>query len=74
MSPKDDFLDERQRAEDILLGSLGFAEEARIVSVERANIGYRGTGAYTDGERFEFSSEDELGELEEWALSILINK
>jgi hypothetical protein len=74
MSPKDDFLDERQRAEDILLGSLGFAEEAKIVFVERAEVGYRGTGAFTDGERFEFSSEEELGELEEWALSILVKK
>jgi hypothetical protein len=73
MGPKDDFLDERQRAEDILLGSLGFAEEAKILFVERAKVGYRGSGVFADGEHFEFSSEEELVELEEWALSVLTN-
>jgi len=74
MSPKEDFLNERQRAEDILLGALGFAEEARILTVERAQMGYRGKGVFTDGEHFEFSSDEELGELEEWALTILGSK
>ena len=60
------------RAEDILLGSLGFGEEARIVSVERTSVGYKGIGRWADGEEFPFESEDELDELTEWALQILL--
>ena len=72
MNKKDDFLSERVRAEDILLGALGFAEESRIVSIERAGSSYRGIGAYPDGERFQFSGDDELDELQQWALNILL--
>ena len=60
------------RAEDIILGSLGFGEEARIVSVDRAPVGYKGIGRWADGEEFPFESEDELDELTEWALQILL--
>ena len=67
----EDFLDQRIRAEDILLGSLGFGEEARILSVERTATGYKGKGRWSDGTEFEFDSEDELDELQEWALNIL---
>lgn len=67
----EDFLNERTRAEDILLGALGFGEEATIVSVEKTRKGYRGVAKWASGETFEFSSDEELDELEEWALSIL---
>jgi hypothetical protein len=67
-----DDLSPRVRAEDILLGSLGFGEEAQIVSIERTSSGYKGIGTWPDGERFEFESEDDLSELDQWALSVLI--
>jgi hypothetical protein len=66
------FLNEVNRAEDILLGALGFGEDARIVSVELAPDGfYRGVGQFGDGETFEFSSDIEADELERWAIDIL---
>ncbi|MCB9030216.1 MAG: hypothetical protein H6619_04130 [Deltaproteobacteria bacterium] len=68
---KDDFLDERIRAQDILLGALGFGEEASILSLEPTEDGYRGIGAWEDGEQFEFESEESLTDLERWAISIL---
>ena len=69
---KDDFLSERNRAEDIILGSLGFGEEATIVSIALTTEGlYRGTGKWPDGEPFEFESDEQPGELESWALKIL---
>ena len=68
---QDDFLHERVRAEDILLGALGYGEEARIVSIIPSKNGYSGTGCWPDGERFEFSCEGELSELESWALTLL---
>ena len=64
----EDAFSEFQRAEDILLGTLGFAEEARIISVARTESGYAGVGQYSDGEQFEFSSDEGLDELETWAL------
>ena len=67
----DDFLDERKRAEDILLGSLGFGEEAQIVSLTVNGTAYKGTGRWSDGESFEFQSEEELDDLQLWALAIL---
>jgi hypothetical protein len=71
MSIKDDLLDERKRAEDILLGSLGFGEDASILSIQKTKEGYQGKGQWTDGSLFEFESDDELGDLEVWALGIL---
>jgi hypothetical protein len=68
----DDFLSEKIRAEDILLGALGFAEDARIVSIQRTKLGYRGLGRYSsDGHEFEFDCDEELDELQEWALGIV---
>lgn len=67
----DDFLNERSRAEDVLLGSLGFGEEARIVSVNRTEQGYRGCGAWADGDTFEFESTDGFDDLIEWALGVI---
>lgn len=70
---KDSLEDQFIRAEDILLGSLGFGEEARIVSIKRTEKGFAGRGCFDDGEEFDFESEDELGSLELWALGILEN-
>lgn len=67
-----DELTPEMRAEDILLGSLGFGEDAKVISVERTAEGYRGVGKWPDGEEFTFESDDELDELQEWALTILL--
>ena len=69
-----DDLSPQIRAEDIILGSLGYGEEARIVSIERTPDGYQGVGRWLDGEEFSFESEDDLEELEEWALEILLGE
>ncbi|MCB0309933.1 MAG: hypothetical protein KDD42_01780 [Bdellovibrionales bacterium] len=66
--------DQRIRAEDILLGSLGFGEEASIVSLEATASGYSGRGAYLDGEEFQFESEDPLSEIEKWAIEIILRE
>jgi hypothetical protein len=71
MKSNRDDLSPRVRAEDILLGSLGFGEDARIVSVERTASGYRGVGAWSDGEEFPFECDEELDDLQEWALGVL---
>ena len=71
---KKDFLDEKTRAEDIILGSLGYGEEAKIVSIKKNKSGFSGVGKFLDGEEFSFSSEGELEEIELWAVEILINK
>ncbi|NLF26181.1 MAG: hypothetical protein GX589_11075 [Deltaproteobacteria bacterium] len=67
----EDFLDEETRAEDILLGSVGIDGDAKIVNVELRGMGYRGIARWPDGEVAEFESEDELNELEAWAIEIL---
>lgn len=67
----DDFLSERVRAEDIILGSLGYGEEARLVSIEKTNQGFRGVGAWSDGEKFAFENDDVIDDLQQWALQIL---
>jgi hypothetical protein len=64
-------LDEKTRAEDILLGPLGYGEDAHIIWVERSGRGYCGAGRFSDGEEFEFASAEELSELELWALEVL---
>ena len=60
------------RAEDIILGSLGYGEEARIVSIERTPEGFKGIGRWADGEEFSFESDEEIDELTEWALTIVL--
>ena len=70
---KEDFLsDEKTRAEDILLGSLGFGEEAKIVEVSVTENRYVGKGAFPDGESFEFESDGNLSAAEIWALKVLV--
>jgi hypothetical protein len=71
MNSKADELTPTMRAEDILLGSLGYGEEAHIVSVLRTETGYRGVARWSDGEEFPFESDDALDELELWALELL---
>jgi hypothetical protein len=68
-----DFLDEKTRAEDIILGSLGYGEEATLISVTTTEAGFEGIGHWDDGEEFSFESEEgvALDELEKWALSVL---
>jgi hypothetical protein len=73
MKKDSDDLSPRVRAEDIILGSLGFGEEARVVSIERTSDGYKGIGRWADGEEFPFESEDAMDELTEWALQILLD-
>lgn len=68
----EELLDERSRAEDILLGSLGYGEEATLISVEQIGDGYSGTATWDDGEEFSFSNEGPLDDLEVWALNILL--
>jgi hypothetical protein len=72
MKKDGDDLSPRVRAEDILLGSLGFGEDARVISIERTDSGYKGVGVWPDGEHFEFENEEELEDLDEWALTVLV--
>lgn len=75
MTKKDgDDLSPHVRAEDIILGALGYGEEARIVSIERTPEGFRGIGRWADGEEFAFENDDEVDELTEWALQILLKE
>lgn len=71
MKRKNDDLSPQARAEDILLGSLGFGEEAKIRILEKTGQGYRGVGVWPDGEEFQFENDDELDDLQLWALQIL---
>ena len=70
----DDFLSEKNRAEDILLGSLGFGEDARILVIEKTADGFAGKGRYSDGEEFSFRSDYELDDLDRWALGVLTHR
>jgi hypothetical protein len=67
-----DQVDPKQRAIDVLLGGLGYGEDATILNVKRLNVGYSGEGQFSDGEKFEFNSEDPLTDLEDWALNLLL--
>lgn len=67
---KEDDLSPQMRAEDILLGSLGFGQEARIVKVVQTDSGYRGVGIWPDGEEFSFENDDDLDDLQLWALKV----
>ena len=71
--PKNDGLDELTRAHDIILGSLGIGGEAKVLEVSITKIGYAGRASWSDGEEFDFESDDELTDLESWAIEI-INK
>lgn len=68
----DEMEDERVRAEDILLGTHGFGEDARLLELYVTKDGYRGRGVWADGEAFEFCSDEAPGELECWAIEVLV--
>ena len=71
MKKDSDDLSPQVRAEDILLGSLGYGEEAKILTIEKTMIGYRGVGTWPDGEHFTFECDEELDALQEWALAYI---
>lgn len=71
---KEKFLSEKQRAEDILLGSLGFGQDASIVACLSDENYFWGEGVYSDGEKFTFKSEDPITDLERWAIQVLSQK
>jgi hypothetical protein len=68
----EDWEDELVRAQDILLGTHGFGEEARLLELKVSDRGYSGRGMFQNGDHFEFSSDEELDELECWAVEILV--
>lgn len=70
----DSFLNEVTRAEDILLGALGFDGDAAIIALSITEDGYHGEGQWPDGDTFTFESEWEPDDLEKWALSIIERK
>ncbi|MCB0328644.1 MAG: hypothetical protein KDD70_03240 [Bdellovibrionales bacterium] len=75
MTPaKEDFLEEHVRAADILLGGLGFGEDAQVIEVTLEGERFFGRGKWADGEEFSFESEDEVTDLEKWAIEILGRK
>ena len=67
----EEFLKAENRAQDILLGSLGIGEEAVIVSLEAGPAGYKGIAKWPDGETFPFSSDEPPDELQQWAIAVL---
>ncbi len=67
----EDFLTEKTRAEDIILGSLGFDEDAKLVSICKTENGFKGMAKWSDGEEFEIESDSPLSEIELWALDVL---
>ena len=69
---KENCLDERTRAEDILLGALGYGEDAHIVAIKETDDGFSGFGKFSDGEEFEFKSDYDLSDIDKWALSVII--
>ncbi len=70
----EEFLKEENRAQDILLGSLGIGEEAVIVSLETSADGYKGVARWADGETFPFASDEPPDELQQWAITVLKGK
>jgi hypothetical protein len=68
----EEFLSERIRAEDIILGSLGFGEDAKITSISATQSGFKGEGVFADGDSFVFENDEELTGIEAWALAVLL--
>jgi hypothetical protein len=74
MNINDDLEDERSRAEDIILGSLGYGLEAKILWIKETNSGFVGKGKWlSSSEEFDFKSDGDLLELEIWALDVLLS-
>jgi hypothetical protein len=69
-----DSLDSKTRAEDIILGGLGYDGAAKILELVETQSGILGKGIWDDGEEFEFKLEENLSELELWAVKIILTK
>lgn len=67
-------LDPLVRAEDIILGALGFGEAASLVSIFQNNDGYTGIARFDDGEEVEFQSDGEVSDVERWAIEVILKK
>ena len=67
-----DELSEISRAEDILLGALGFSDDAKLnkVSLTGDEITLHGI-FHSDGEAFRVNYDCERGHLEDWAIAVL---
>ena len=60
------------RAEDILLGALGYSDDAQLEKVLIAGSEINLHGKFlSDGEKFEAIYDCEIGPLENWAIDIL---
>ena len=70
MSATEEF-SELSRAEDILLGSMGYGEGAKLANVTIAGDQITLHGEFSDGEAFSADIDQELSDLEHWALNIL---
>lgn len=68
---KDSWLKAHVRAEDIILGSIGLGDDAKLQWVKRTDDGFAGEAKWSDGEVFTFQSDDEMTELEQWAIELL---
>jgi len=63
--------DEAIRAEDVLLGTLGFDLGSRITSLKLTESGYQGHACWQEGDEFSFESQGPLSDLELWAVQVL---
>ena len=67
-----DELSELSRAEDILLGALGYSDDAKLEEVHLTEHEITLHGIFlSDGEKFVVNYDCECGALEEWAIEIL---
>jgi hypothetical protein len=60
------------RAEDILLGSLGYGEDAKLTALYHVGSALHGSVTFSDGLQDLFQLDDELTELERWAVNHLL--
>ena len=67
-----DELSEISRAEDILLGALGYSDDAKLdkISLSGDEITIHGT-FHSDGEKFVTIYDCDRGQLEDWAVEVL---
>lgn len=65
-------LSDLSRAEDILLGAMGYSDDAKLEKVKILGEQIFLNGAFrSDGESFSVKFDCERGKLEDWALEIL---